>query len=479
MPPARTSGTLERSIPAPEDVYEGRILHQGRIIPAELGVADGRIVALRPSVSGGRRHPLGERILLPSATDVHVHFRDPSPPEEFEGFGAGTLQAVHGGVGAVVDMPNTQPPVDSLEHLEEKEDHTRHRLQCDVLLYALLGTRTPIESLAERVGGFKLYLAPTTGSPETPGWEELPGLLERVAATQLPLHVHAEDPGLFREPSQALDPPGWDAARPLESEIESLKRLLPGPPGLKLHIAHVTARATLEQARDAGVSAEATPHHLLLSAMAGADARWKTNPPLRSEPVRAGLYEAFCGGGVPMLASDHAPHPREAKERPFPLAPSGVPGVETSLPLLLAEVRASRLPLQTLLAAACRRPARFLGLPRGELAVGWEANFLAVDFRERRRVQGKELHGPFGWTPFEGFEAIFPDFHWLRGELLLDDGEAVGTASGRILRPGDLPEPPARRPLTGTLAEGPREAGAEAGEPLTPRRPPGPWPRES
>ncbi len=449
----RPPGPGSVSRPAPEEVYSGRILRDGRLVAADVGVAGGEIVAVKVSLSGGKRRDLGEQVLLPSAVDLHVHFRDPGPPGAGESFDTGTLQAAYGGVGAVVDMPNTQPPVDSLEHLEEKEGRAHGRARCDVLLYAALLPRSPVEALGTRAAGFKLFLSPTTGDLPIPSWEELPALLERVAASRLPLHVHAEDPLAFGDLGAAGDARAWDRARPALSEERALSRLLPGPASLKLHLAHLTTQKGVELARSFGASAEVTPQHLLLSAPASPDGRWKVNPPLRDEGERAALYGEFTQGRVPMLASDHAPHPLAEKERPFPLAPAGMPGVETTFPLFLAKVREQELSLSGLVGAFCERPARFLGLPRGGIVPGREANFLAVDFRAVRRIRAEDLHAPCGWTPFEGFRGIFPTLHLLRGEVLLSEGEYVGSPHGRVLRPGDLPPGPTLRPWTGLPAE--------------------------
>ncbi len=422
---------------APARVFCGRILHRGRIIPAEVGVSEeGRIVKVAPTVRGGQRVDLADQLILPSAIDLHVHFRDPSPPGAVESFPSGTLQAALGGVGAVVDMPNTDPPTTTLDRLEEKEGLVRGRSEVDVLLLAALTSRTRVEELAPRASGFKLYLAPTTGDLYEPGGPSQKELLERVARSGSAVHVHAEDPALFRSDLRPMDPGAWGAVRPEGSELRALRGLLPPVPGLRLHVAHATSTAALEVATGAGWSTEATPHHLLLHATPHQDARWKVNPPLRSRSTRDELFRAFVDGRITMLASDHAPHPLGEKERPFFEAPSGVPGVETMLPLLLARVREGELSLGTILRAASRRPALFLGLPRGQIAPGMEANFMVVDFRDRRTVRAKELHAPCGWTPFEGREGVFPREHYHLGQRIVEDGEFVGDHQGRLLRRG-------------------------------------------
>lgn len=447
----------------PDRVFSGRILHRGRIVPAEIGVSEeGRILKVAPDVRGRRRIDLGEAILLPAAIDLHVHFRDPSPPGAIEDFTSGTLQAALGGVGAVVDMPNTEPPTTTLDRLVEKEGRVEGRSEVDVLLLAALQARTRVEELARRAAGFKLYMAPTTGDLAVPPGEDVRALLERVAKAGSAVHVHAEDPRLFRDPLHPSDPEGWDAKRPGRSELSALRSLLPLPEGLLMHLAHATTAEAVHAGREAGMSVEATPHHLLLHATAHQDARWKVNPPLRSRAERDGLYASFQEGEVTMLASDHAPHPLGAKEGRFDEAPSGVPGVETMLPLLLARVREGELSLGTLVGAACRRPAFFLGLPRGQLAPGLEANFLVVDFRERRAIQGRDLHAPCGWTPFEGKEGIFPREHYHLGRRIVEDGEFVGDRAGRLLHRGTLR---AERP-------GPRRPGGSARGAMPPAEPP-------
>jgi dihydroorotase len=191
----------------------------------------------------------------------------------------------------------------------------------------------------------------------------------------------------------------------------------------------------------AGHSFEVTPHHLLQAAGKGTDPRWKVNPPLRDEADRAALFEEFRSGRVPCLASDHAPQSRESKELPFERAPSGVPGVETMLPLLLEACRLGTVPLPVLIAAACDHPARWLGMPVGRIAPGHRADLLVIDFRDRATVRARDLHAPCGWTPFEGRSAVFPRHHFLHGEPIVEDGEYVGRPTGRVVRPDYAPRP--------------------------------------
>ncbi len=432
---------------APELILAGRALLNGRLQPVEIAIdGEGRIQSLGRVRTGAPRHDVGDAVILPAATDLHVHFREPGGDRGVESLATGTVQAALGGVTLVGDMPNNDPPIADLDALESKQRLVVGRAAVDVLLYATPTRAAALEPLSRAAGAFKIYLSPTTGIRETLPSAALGPLLERLAALGLPVTVHAEEPDRFGDRSPPRDPVDWNAHRPPEAETAAIDRLLTAPAGLRLHVAHVTLPSSVERLRAARVSFEATPHHLLLHDRSGPDARFKVNPPLRSEADRRGLWEAFRRGEVPCVASDHAPHAPDRKELPFAKAPSGMPGVETLLPLLLARCRNGELELATLLRAACDRPARWLGQPLGRIAPGHRANLLVVDFKARTRLDGKRLHAPCGWTAFEGWEAIFPREHYRDGRRIVEGGEYVGRPSGRLVRPEYAPSGGPRPP---------------------------------
>ena len=441
---ARSPGGTAIESAAPEWVLAGRALLQGRVQSIEIAIdATGTIVAVGKDLRGPRRRDVGDLMVLPSATDLHVHLRDPGPSREVESFAAGTIEAAAGGVGLVAEMPNTEPPVSDRERWEEKAHRARGRCAVDVLLYALAAPGVPIEALGRIAGGFKLYLSPTTGVSDPPSPGELAGILSRVAATDLPLSVHAEDPAHFAFEPPPHDLTEWNRARPPKAEASAVTTLLAcAPPGLRLHVAHVTEAEVARRIARAGFSWEATPHHLLLPAHVVPPTHGKVNPPLRAEADRLALWETFRQGAVGCVASDHAPHSALAKDLPFEHAPSGLPGLETMVPLLLHRVRSAELSLERLVTAACERPARWLGQARGRIAVGHRADLLVVDFRRRRTITSRSLHAPCGWSPFEGWEAIFPVEHYRRGERIVEDGEYVGTPRGEVVRPEFARPPP-------------------------------------
>ena len=444
-PPARRHRSEREEVPPASiaAILAGRAFVNGRLQPVEIAIdEDGWIRSVGKVRGGAPRHDVGDSVILPAATDLHVHLREPGGPAGAETIASGTVAAAVGGVGLVGEMPNTRPPVDSVEAFREKATRVRGHAAVDVLLYASPTVARERAALARMAGAFKLYLSATTGIPAPPPVDSVPGLLSELAPLGIPLSVHAEDPRGFGAPESPRGLGEWDAHRPLRAERAALDFLRRAPTALRLHVAHVTSAGEIPGLRDQGVSFEVTPHHLLLSERSELGARGKVNPPLRSEAERAGLWEAFRRGEVPCLASDHAPHTASEKDLPFDRAPSGVPGVETMLPLLLARVRAGELELPTLLRAACDRPARWFGQPMGRIAAGHRAHLIVVDFRARTRLEGRRLHSACGWTPFEGWEAIPPREHYRDGVRIVEDGEYVGSASGRVVRPEFAPGAP-------------------------------------
>ncbi|MCI4361708.1 MAG: amidohydrolase family protein [Thermoplasmata archaeon] len=431
-----------------ERVVVGRSWVRGTLQNVEIGIdQDGRIRRIAKDLrSSGDRVDLGEMVVLPAATDLHAHFRDPGGPEAAESFATGTEGAALGGVGTVVDMPNTVPPVTDRERCEAKASLAHGRLAVDVVLFGSARSARSIRSLAPVAGGLKLYLSPTTEVDDGFDPAHLPEVLEAAAASGLSLSVHAEWPAAFsHDPTPPTSSEDWNRARPPAAETVAVERVCQASSALRLHIAHVTLGKSAIRIAEANFSCEATPHHLLLATRSDDSALRKTNPPLRSETDRALLWAEFVAGRIPILASDHAPHHANAKSLPFDKAPSGVPAVETMLPLFLDLARSGAVPLPVVIAAAMERPARWLGLPVGRIAPGHRANLIAVDFRSRRKIQGARLRSPAGWSPFEGRYAVFPHWHARDGVTIVDGGEWVGRPTGRVVRPEYAPVAPPTR----------------------------------
>jgi dihydroorotase len=418
-------------------VLEGKAVMRGRIVEAMVAVENGRIArvakTLPSSMTARARHVAVRGVILPGAVDAHVHFREPGL-EHKERVASGTLAALHGGVTTALDMPNTQPAVQTRAALEDKQARFEASARVDWGLYAMVDPDLRVFELGSDPIGYKLYLGGSTNAPGVaPG--SVGAAARRACQTGRPLVVHAEHPDHL-EPTLD-DARAHGAARPPVAEWDAIVALANHvPDGARVSVAHVTTAKGLAAAKRAGLWAEASPHHLLLDerALERLGPAAKVNPPLRGPKDRAALWKAFVAGKVDTLGSDHAPHTREEKALGFAKAPSGMPGVETMLPLMLAKVKAGALGLPTLVRAACAQPARLFGLPKGRIEEGLDADLVVVDLKRVEPIVAARLHSACGWSCFEGEKAVFPRDVWLRGEEALRDGEALPTR-GQQVRP--------------------------------------------
>ena len=411
-------------------MFRGRALYRGALEPLDVGVEDGRIVAIRKILPGEEVLDLGEAILLSGCVDLHVHFRDPGLTEK-EDFESGTRSAALGGVTTIVDMPNTLPPVRTAAVLEAKRAVVRGRAAVDYGLYGAPSSGKAVADLHD-ADAFKAFLAETTGGLKIDA-SALAGVLAAAAPGRKLVAVHAEDPAAFRK-TEVHGLQDHAVARPVAAEVRAIETLARLRGETRVHVAHVTSVEGLH-AVPKGMTTEATPHHLLLHNRMPLGGYGKVNPPLRSPAEQAALWDAFRSGKIDLIASDHAPHTREEKEEgPFEEIPSGMPGVGTSFPLLLRRVRAQELVLERLVAAMAERPAEILGIPKGVLEVGRDADLIVVDPRRIERITAKRVGSKCGWTAFEGMEAVFPRAVYVRGEAVVEDGEAIAGGLGRPVR---------------------------------------------
>jgi dihydroorotase len=347
-------------------------------------------------------------------------------------------------VTTVVDQPNTDPPTTTGAGFDAKAGLARS----SVVDYGINGGVAPgwdPDALFDRplcaLG--EVFLADSTGDM---GIDEAAfrDALERAAAHDVLVTVHAEDASLFDEGArERSDADAWSAYRAAEAEIAAVERALElaDEVGARIHVAHTSTPEAADLVADTPHTCEATPHHLLLdrSDLDDLGTFGRMNPPLRSPDRRAGLYERLVDGRVDIVATDHAPHTRAEKDADVWSAPSGVPGVETMVPLLLGRARDPDDPLSVarVREATAEAPADLLNLPaKGRVEAGADAD-LALFEAETRPVRGERLHSRCGWTPFEGRESLFPSLTLLRGTVAYertDGGERFGPARGRNVR---------------------------------------------
>ena len=407
----------------------GRAFVKGELKYSEIGIADGKITTVRSSVPGGeKRIDVPGGVILPGFVDPHVHFRDPGMTEK-EDFLSGTNAAVHGGVTCVLDMPNTVPPVTDVNSLLEKKDRIKGRAYIDYGLFAAVTPGCNAALMAPFVPGFKLFMGSTTGKILLNDDKEIRPAFNDIFKTGKRVSVHAEDDSMIsKEPEN--DCRDHLRNRPVEAEINALRRLSRFK-GMKVNICHNTNAESIEMANGLGFTTEVTLHHLFFESDKFSSAEYKVNPPIRNAPVRDKLYRSFISGKISMFGSDHAPHTVSDKSQDFDSAPSGIPGVETTIPIVMNMVRKNTIPLAQAVSMGSETPAASFGMKKGKIEEGYDADLSVFDTRKFTNISVRKLHSKAGHSPFDGWEAVFPEMVMARGEIQIDGGEFCGDRVGK------------------------------------------------
>lgn len=439
--PATTGDVLIRggSVVTATDVREA----------TDVLVRDGKVAAVGAGLEAPDGVPVVDAaglLVFPGLVDTQVHFREPGL-EAKEDLASGALAAVAGGITAFCEMPNTKPPTTSPEALVDKLERAQGRCRADHAFF-LGATRENAEQLgdweqAPGCAGVKVFMGSSTGTLLV----EDDDTLERVLRSgSRRVAIHSEDePRLLQlaqsrpEKVSVLDHP---KLRDVETAVRSTKRLLDlvEKTGRKVHILHISTADEIEIVRERGlgelVTLEATPNHLFLCAPECYE-RWgsmaQMNPPVRGRRHQEAIRAAVADGTISVIGSDHAPHTAEEKARPYPNTPSGIPGVQTSLPLLLTAVRDGWLTLPHIVRLLSSRPRELYGFAtKGAFEVGIDGDVVLVDPSITEPLPVSWLRSQTGYSPYEGTElAGWPIATFVRGHLVYANHEEVGDPIGK------------------------------------------------
>ncbi|MHA1768642.1 MAG: dihydroorotase [Candidatus Thorarchaeota archaeon] len=371
--------------------------------------------------------------VLPGLIDIHVHLRDLNQSDK-EDYESGTRAAAAGGVTTVVDMPNSDPPVLDRKALESKIASALGKRYVNVGFYA--GIPKKVETFDTRmfpdILGLKVYPHAPLAKGARYTKKRIQKCFDLAAKGDLPLLLHPDISSPKEKPDDIEE---FFLKHSCKVETEAVKRFLDSRVQYenRLHVCHVscasTARIILEHRAEATLTAEVTPHHMFLSGenFPHEDGTAKVLPPLRSPYDGKKLQGSLCMMcAIDCVASDHAPHSAEDKKRTFLEAASGIPGLETTLPLMLTEVFEGRIAWADYFRICCSAPARILGIPnKGVLAKGYDADIVLVR-KEEYKVVGKEFYSKAKITPFEGRRVLArPLTTIVGGEIVFRDGEIV------------------------------------------------------
>ena len=426
----------------------GAVMTPSGLTDTSAGVRDGRIVAigdLDPSGAGEVFDATGLTV-LPGVIDTQVHFREPGN-EHKEDLAHGSRAAVAGGVTAVFEMPNTKPATVDADALNDKLERAKG-MWCDHAFFIGAGrdNHAELAELEQLPGccGVKLFMGSSTGGLLV---EEDSAIASVLASGRRRVAIHAEDEPRLIERKHLAEAEGHARAHPVwrdeETALKATQRIiaLARQANRPVHVLHITTAAEiafLGTVKDVA-TVECLPQHLTLTApdcyeRLGSYAQM--NPPIRDAQNQEGLWQGITQGIVDVLGSDHAPHTKEEKEQTYPASPSGMPGVQTILPLMLNHVAQGRLTLQRVVDLLCYGPQRIYNIRgKGRIAVGYDADFSIVDLKAQRTIEAADQQSKCGWTPFDGMAITgWPMATIIRGHAAMRDGELAERPGGKPVK---------------------------------------------
>ncbi|MEM9590041.1 MAG: dihydroorotase [Pseudomonadota bacterium] len=441
-----------------DTVFKGGtvVSHAGEAL-ADIGVSNGQIraIGIIDSSRAGKTVDVRGLHVLPGVIDTQVHFREPGM-EHKEDLATGSRAAVLGGVTAVFEMPNTSPPTTTPEALAAKVAAGTNRMHCDFAFF-VGATRENAAELChlERLpgaAGVKIFAGSSTGDLLV---EDDETLTQVFSTLRRRCSIHSELESRLRERldlRRVGDPTSHYEWRDVTAALESTERLLrlARATGARIHILHVSTGEEMEllsHNKDVA-TVEVTPQHLTFSAPEDYErlgTKVQQNPPIRERNHQALLWWGLEQGVVDILGSDHAPHTLEEKSANYPATPSGMPGVQTLVPVMLDHVNKGRLSLARFVDLTSAAAQRLFGTTcKGRIAVGYDADFTVVDLTAERVIEDDWVGSKTGWTPFAGRKVQgWPIGTVIRGHLAMWEGD-LGEAQGQPVRfdegfPGGLP----------------------------------------
>jgi dihydroorotase len=426
----------------------GTVVNQDGAGRRDVGIANGRIAALGDlaRVSAGETIDAKGLHILPGVIDTQVHFREPGHTHK-EDLESGSRAAVQGGVTAVFEMPNTDPLTTDASALADKLRLARGRMHCDFAFF-VGGTHENVADLPELerlpgAAGIKVFIGSSTGKllvPDDAGIRAVLKAIRRRASFHSEDEFRLEERKKLRVEGDPRSHPFW---RDEIAALQSTQRLvaLAREAGKSVHVLHVTSREEIEflAGHKDVASVEVTPHHLTMTAPECYErlgTRAQMNPPVREARHRDALWRGLTSGAVDILGSDHAPHTLAEKAKSYPASPSGMPGVQTLVPLMLDHVNAGRLTLERFVDLTSAGPARLFGIAaKGRIAAGYDADLTLVDLKRKQTITNAWIASKCGWTPYDGMEVTgWPVGTFVRGRKVMWEGDLVAAGSGVPVR---------------------------------------------
>ena len=429
-------------------IKNGTCYIDGNLTKTDIGITNNKISHIGDLQSEKSKdlYDAENLIVLPGCLDTQVHFREPGSIDT-EDLHTGSKAAIAGGITGVFEMPNTNPPTSNKKEFQRKLDLAKNRMYCNYAFYfgATADNSEDLASLKSLEGccGIKLFAGSSTGNLLVAEEDDIDKVFQNSSKV---VAVHSEDEAILNKNKKLIEKGNvhthavWRSA---ECAISSTRRIVKIAEryNKKAHILHITTKEEIDflSQHKGNITFEITPQHLTLFAPDCYDKLGnyaQMNPPLREKSHYDRLWYAVRNNLNDTIGSDHAPHLKVNKDKEYPNTPSGMPGVQTLLPVMLNHVNEGRLSLNQLINLLCENPVRIFGIQnKGFIKKDYDADFTIIDMEKIIEIKNENIQSKCGWSPFNGYKFKgTPVATIINGIVKMKDGNIIGEPEGLPLK---------------------------------------------
>ena len=426
-------------------IKNGTCFIDGKLSKKEIGITNGKISHIEDSISASAKDNFDadKLTVLPGCLDTQVHFREPGSIDT-EDLHSGSRAAIVGGITGVFEMPNTNPPTSTKKEFQKKLDLAKNRMYSNYAFYfgATADNANELADLKNLEGccGIKLFAGSSTGNLLVADEKDIETVFKNSSKV---VAVHSEDEEILNKNKKLIKDgdvhshPIW---RSEECAVSSTRRIvrIAERYNKKAHVLHITTKQEIDflSQHKGNITFEITPQHLTIYAPDCYDKLGtyaQMNPPIRDKSHYDRLWYAVKNNYNDTIGSDHAPHLKVNKDKKYPNSPSGMPGVQTLMPVMLNHVNNGKLSLNQLITLVCENPVKIFGIKnKGYIKKDFDADFTIVDMNKTIEIKNEKIESKCKWSPFNGEKFLgTPVATIINGEIKMKNGEILGDPTGK------------------------------------------------
>ncbi len=428
-------------------IKNGKCYIDGQLKDVNISVKDGKIQKIG-QITEDAKDTINATglIVLPGCMDTQTHFREPGSTDT-EDLHSGSRAAIVGGITSVFEMPNTNPPTSTKKEFQRKLDLAKNRMYCNYAFYfgATADNANELADLKNLEGccGIKLFAGSSTGNLLVADEKDIEVVFQNSSKV---VAVHSEDEAILSINKKLIrkgdvhSHPIW---RSDECAMSSTRRIvrIANRYNKKAHVLHISTKQEIDflAQHKGNITFEITPQHLTIYAPDCYDKLGtyaQMNPPIRDKSHYDRLWYAVKNNLNDTIGSDHAPHLKVNKDKEYPNSPSGMPGVQTLMPVMLNHINKGKLTLKQLINFVCENPVKIFGIrDKGFIKEGFDADFTIVDMNKKITIKNENIESKCGWSPFDSVEFKgTPVSTIIAGKIKMNDGKILGDPDGTPLK---------------------------------------------